>query len=106
MMKSGASAMGKDGNSSEVLGKLDGQIVGLSVALGLLAPVMTVLAGFAGLIGRIAGSLGGRALIGAGARLGLGPVFGPALGLTLGNEIGVSDSAIKQPGETTTQWRE
>lgn len=106
MLKSAASVMGKDGNSGEVLGKLSGQIVGLSVALGLLAPVLTVLAGFAGLISRIAGSLGGRALIGAGARLGLGPVFGPALGLTLGNEIGVADSAIKRPGETTTEWRE
>ncbi|MEY9594797.1 hypothetical protein ABIA06_007088 [Bradyrhizobium yuanmingense] len=106
MLKSAASIMGKDGNNSEVLGKLSGQIVGLSVALGLLAPVLTVLAGFAGLINRIAGSLGGRALIGAGARLGLGPVFGPALGLTLGNEIGVAESAIKRPGETTTQWRE
>lgn len=106
MLKSAASIMGKDGNNSEVLGKLSGQIVGLSVALGLLAPVLTVLAGFAGLISRIAGSLGGRALIGAGARLGLGPVFGPALGLTLGNEIGVADSAIKRPGETTTEWRE
>ncbi|MCK1366426.1 phage tail tape measure protein [Bradyrhizobium sp. 62] len=106
MLKSIASVMGKDSNNSEVLGKLSGQIVGLSVALGMLAPVLTVLAGFAGLISRIAGSLGGRALIGAGARLGLGPVFGPALGLTLGNEIGVSDSAIKRPGETTTQWRE
>lgn len=106
MLKSAASIMGKDGNNSEVLGKLSGQIVGLSVALGMLAPVLTVLAGFAGLIGRIAGSLGGRALIGAGARLGLGPVFGPALGLTLGNEVGVADSAIKRPGETTTQWRE
>lgn len=106
MLKSAASIMGKDGNNSEVLGKLSGQIVGLSVALGMLAPVLTVLAGFAGLISRIAGPLGGRALIGAGARLGLGPVFGPALGLTLGNEIGVADSAIKRPGETTTQWRE
>lgn len=106
MLKSAASVVGKDGNNSEVLGKLSGQIVGLSVALGMLAPVLTVLAGFAGLISRIAGSLGGRALIGAGARLGLGPVFGPALGLTLGNEIGVADSAIKRPSETTTQWRE
>lgn len=106
MLKSAASVMGKDGNNAEVLGKLSGQIVGLSVALGMLAPVLTVLAGFAGLISRIAGSLGGRALIGAGARLGLGPVFGPALGLTLGNEIGVADSAIKRSGETTTQWRE
>lgn len=106
MLKSAASIMGKDGHNSEVLGKLSGQIVGLSVALGMLAPVLTVLAGFAGLISRLAGSLGGRALIGAGARLGLGPVFGPALGLALGNEIGVADSAIKRPGETTTQWRE
>lgn len=106
MLKSAASIVGKDGNNSEVLGKLSGQIVGLSVALGLLAPVLTVFAGFAGLISRIAVSLGGRALIGAGARLGLGPVFGPALGLTLGNEIGVADPAIKRPGETTTQWRE
>ncbi|MGY4500549.1 uncharacterized protein (TIGR02594 family) [Bradyrhizobium sp. GM24.11] len=47
-----------------------------------------------------------RALIGAGARLGLGPVFGPAVGLALGNEIGVADSAIKRPGESTSQWRE
>ncbi|MGY3369909.1 hypothetical protein ACVWZL_007034 [Bradyrhizobium sp. GM2.4] len=106
MLKSAASVMGKDGNNSEVLGKLSGQIVGLSVALGMLAPVLTVLAGLAGLISRIAGSLGGRALIGAGARLGLGPVFGPALGFTLGNEIGVADSAIKRPGESTSQWRE
>lgn len=106
MLKSAASIMGRDSNDAEALGKLSGQIVGLSVALGLLAPVLTVLAGFAGLISRIAGSLGGRALIGAGARLGLGPVFGPALGLALGNEIGVSDSAIKQKGETTSQWRE
>ncbi|MCA1498093.1 phage tail tape measure protein [Bradyrhizobium sp. NBAIM14] len=106
MLKSAANIMGRDGNDAEVLGKLSGQIVGLSVALGLLAPVLTVLAGFAGLISRIAGSLGGRALIGAGARLGLGPVLGPAVGLALGNEIGVADSAIKRPGETTTQWRE
>lgn len=106
MLRSAASIMGKDGNNSEVLGKLSGQIVGLSVALGLLAPVLTVLAGFAGLISRIAGSLGGRVLIGAGARLGLGPVVGPALGLTLGNEIGVADSAIKRQGESTSQWRE
>ncbi|MGY4500548.1 hypothetical protein ACVWYH_004479 [Bradyrhizobium sp. GM24.11] len=62
MLKSAASIMGKDGNNSEVLGKLSGQIVGLSVALGMLAPVLTVLAGFAGLISRIAGSLGGCAL--------------------------------------------
>ncbi|MHC2380298.1 TP901 family phage tail tape measure protein [Bradyrhizobium liaoningense] len=106
MLKSAANIMGRDGNHAEVLGKLSGQIVGLSVALGLLAPVLTVLAGFAGLISRIAGSLGGRALIGAGARLGLGPVLGPAVGLALGNEIGVAESAIKRPGETTTQWRE
>lgn len=106
ILKSAAAMMGRDGNNAEVLGKLSGQIVGLSVALGMLAPVLTVLAGFSGLISRIAGSLGGRALIGAGARLGLGPVFGPALGLTLGNEIGVADSAIKRPGETTTEWRE
>ncbi|MET3989488.1 TP901 family phage tail tape measure protein [Bradyrhizobium sp. S3.9.2] len=106
MMKSAAAMMGRDGSNAEVLGKLSGQIVGLSVALGLLAPVLTVLAGFAGLISRIAGSIGGRALIGAGARFGLGPVFGPALGLTFGNEIGVADSAIRRRGETTTEWRE
>lgn len=65
MLKGVANVMGKDGNSAEVLGKLAGQIVGLSVALGLLAPVIAVLSGFANIISRIAGLLTGRALLGA-----------------------------------------
>jgi minor tail protein len=106
MLKGVATAMGKDGNSAEVLGKLAGQIVGLSVALGLLAPVIAVLSGFATIIGRIAGLLGGRALLGAARANPVGTTAWLAWLLAQNSDIGVSDSAIKRPGETTSQWRE
>lgn len=99
MMKSVAGAMGKDGNSAEVLGKLTGQIVGLSVALGLLAPVVTVLAGFASIIGRLASLLGGRTLASATARLGLGP-----LGLALMGD-GRPDNSLSDMNALTNEYR-
>jgi TP901 family phage tail tape measure protein len=106
MMKSVAGVMGKDGNSAEVLGKLTGQIVGLSVALGLLAPVITVLAGFTAIIGRLSSLLGKSRLPPV---VGTNPIATTAWLAWLmaqNNDTGVSDSAIKRPGETTTQWRE
>ncbi|MCW2358846.1 MULTISPECIES: phage tail tape measure protein [Bradyrhizobium] len=106
MLKGVAAAMGKDGNSAEVLGKLAGQIVGLSVALGLLAPVIAVLSGFATIISRIAGLLAGRALLGAARANPVGTTAWLAWLLAQNSDIGVSDSAIKRPGETTSQWRE
>lgn len=105
MLKGVATAMGKDGNSAEVLGKLVGQIVALSIALGTLAPLMAVFAGVANIISRIAGLLGGRALLGAAGN----PVGSAALlawALAENNDTGISDAAKKRPGETTSQWRE
>ncbi|MBR1325737.1 phage tail tape measure protein [Bradyrhizobium ottawaense] len=106
MLKATASVMGKDGNSAEVLGKLAGQIVGLSVALGLLAPVIAVLSGFANIISRIAGLLTGRALLGAASANPVGTTALLAWLLAENNNTGISDAAKKRPGETTSQWRE
>lgn len=106
MLKGVATAMGKDGNSAEVLGKLAGQIVGLSVALGLLAPVIAVLSGFATVINRIASLLTGRALLGAASANPVGTTALLAWLLAENNDAGISDSAKKRPGETTSQWRE
>ncbi|UPK32148.1 phage tail tape measure protein [Bradyrhizobium sp. 186] len=106
MLKGVATAMGKDGNSAEVLGKLAGQIVGLSVALGLLAPVIAVLSGFATIISRIAGLLTGRALLGAASANPVGTTALLAWLLAENNDAGIPDSAKKRPGETTSQWRE
>ncbi|WP_375049483.1 phage tail tape measure protein [Bradyrhizobium sp. 8-10B] len=106
MLKGAAAAMGQDGNSAEVLGKLAGQIVGLSVALGLLAPVIAVLSGFATIISRIAGLLGGRALLGAASASPVGTAALLAWLLAKNNDAGMPDSAKKRPGETTSQWRE
>jgi TP901 family phage tail tape measure protein len=106
MLKGVANVMGKDGNSAEVLGKLAGQIVGLSVALGLLAPVIAVLSGFANIISCIAGLLTGRALLGAASANPVGTTALLAWLLAENNDAGISDAAKKRPGETTSQWRE
>lgn len=106
MLKATATVMGKDGNSAEVLGKLAGQIVGLSVALGLLAPVIAVLSGFANIISRIAGLLTGRALLGVASANPVGTTAALAWLLAENNDAGISDAAKKRPGETTSQWRE
>ncbi|WP_027544861.1 phage tail tape measure protein [Bradyrhizobium sp. WSM2254] len=106
LLKGAAIAMGRDGNSAEVLGKLAGQIVGLSVALGLLAPVIAVLSGFANIISRIAGLLTGRALLGAASANPVGSTALLAWLLAENNDAGISDAAKKRPGETTSQWRE
>lgn len=106
MLKGAATALGKDGNSAEVLGKLAGQIVGLSVALGLLAPVIAVLSGFVNIISRIAGLLTGRALLGAASANPVGTTALLAWLLAKNNDAGMPDSAKKRPGETTSQWRE
>ncbi|WP_459568365.1 phage tail tape measure protein [Bradyrhizobium diazoefficiens] len=106
MLKGVATAMGKDGNSAEVLGKLVGQIVALSIALGTLAPLMAVLSGFANIISRIAGLLTGRALLGAASANPVGTTALLAWLLAENNDTGISDAAKKRPGETTSQWRE
>ncbi|MBB4426581.1 uncharacterized protein (TIGR02594 family) [Bradyrhizobium sp. CIR48] len=106
LLKGVATAMGKDGNSAEVLGRLTGQIVALSVALGTLAPVMAVFAGLVGIIRRIAGLLGGRALLGAASANPVGTAAALAWLLAENNDTGLSDAAKKRPGETTSQWRE
>lgn len=106
MLRGVANVMGKDGNSAEVLGKLAGQIVGLSVALGLLAPVIAVLSGFANIISRIAGLLTGRALLSAASANPVGTTALLAWLLAENNDTGISDAAKKRPGETTSQWRE
>ncbi|MDA9542292.1 hypothetical protein ACM41_39990 [Bradyrhizobium sp. CCBAU 21362] len=106
MLKATASLMGKDGNSAEVLGRLAGQIVGLSLALGLLAPVIAVLSGFANIISRIARLLTGRALLGAASANPVGTTALLAWLLAENNDTGISDAAKKRPGETTSQWRE
>ncbi|UPK17602.1 M15 family metallopeptidase [Bradyrhizobium sp. 131] len=106
MLKATASVLGKDGSSAEVLGKLAGQIVGLSLALGLLAPVIAVLSGFANIISRIAGLLTGRALLGAASANPVGTTALLAWLLAENNDTGISDAAKKRPGETTGQWRE
>lgn len=106
LLKGVATAMGKDGNSAEVLGRLTGQIVALSVALGTLAPVMAVFTGLVGIIGRIAGLLGGRALLGAASANPVGTAALLAWLLAENNDTGLSDASKKRPGETTSQWRE
>lgn len=106
LLKGVAAAMGKDGNSAEVLGRLTGQIVALSVALGTLAPVMAVFSGLVGIIGRIAGLLGGRALLGAAAGNPVGTAAALAWLLAENNDTGMPDASKKRPGETTSQWRE
>ncbi|WP_161533154.1 phage tail tape measure protein [Bradyrhizobium sp. LCT2] len=106
LLKGVAAAMGKDGNNAEVLGRLTGQIVALSVALGTLAPVMAVFSGLVGIIGRIAGLLGGRALLGAAAGNPVGTAAALALLLAENNDTGMPDASKKRPGETTSQWRE
>lgn len=106
MLKGAATAMGKDGNSAEVLGKLAGQIIGLSVALGTLAPVMAVLGGLVSIISRIARLLTGRALLGAASANPVGTTALLAWLLAENNDTGISDAAKKRPGETTSQWRE
>ncbi|MHC2621536.1 hypothetical protein ACVIW2_003568 [Bradyrhizobium huanghuaihaiense] len=106
MLKGVATTMGKDGNSAEVLGKLVGQIVALSIALGTLAPLMAVFAGVANIISRIAGLLGGRALLGAATGNPVGTAALLAWALAENNDTGISDAAKKRPGETTSQWRE
>lgn len=106
MLKGVATAMGKDGNSAEVLGKLVGQIVALSIALGTLAPLMAVFAGVANIISRIAGLLGGRALLGAASGNPVGTAALLAWLLAENNDAGLPDYAKKRPGETTSQWRE
>ncbi|MEY9748595.1 hypothetical protein ABIF65_007969 [Bradyrhizobium japonicum] len=105
LLKGVATAMGKDG-SAEVLGRLTGQIVALSVALGTLAPVMAVFSGLVGIISRIAGLLGGRALIGAASANPVGTAALLAWLLAENNDTGLSDASKKRPGETTSQWRE
>ncbi|MEY9418371.1 hypothetical protein ABIF69_004813 [Bradyrhizobium japonicum] len=106
LLKGVATAMGKDGNNAEVLGRLTGQIVALSVALGTLAPVMAVFTGLVGIIGRIAGLLGGRALLGAASANPVGTAALLAWLLAENNDTGLSDASKKRPGETTSQWRE
>lgn len=106
MLRGVATAMGKDGNSAEVLGKLVGQIVALSIALGTLAPLMAVFAGVANIISRIAGLLGGRALLGAATGNPVGTAALLAWQLAENNDTGLSDASKKRPGETTSQWRE
>ncbi|MFK4502881.1 hypothetical protein ABIF86_007172 [Bradyrhizobium japonicum] len=106
LLKGVATAMGKDGNSAEVLGRLTGQIVALSVALGTFAPVMAVFTGLVGIIGRIAGLLGGRALLGAASANPVGTAALLAWLLAENNDTGLSDASKKRPGETTSQWRE
>ncbi|BBO04458.1 hypothetical protein SG09_38080 [Bradyrhizobium ottawaense] len=106
LLKGVAAALGKDGNSAEVLGRLTGQIVALSVALGTLAPVMAVFSGLVGIIGRIAGLLGGRALLGAAAGNPVGTAAALAWLLAENNDTGMPDASKKRPGETTSQWRE
>lgn len=106
LLKGVATAMGKDGNSAEVLGRLTGQIVALSVALGTLAPVMAVFTGLVSIIGRIAGLLGGRALLGAASANPVGTAALLAWLLAENNDTGISDASKKRPGETTSQWRE
>ncbi|MET4344716.1 phage tail tape measure protein [Bradyrhizobium sp. RT9a] len=105
MLKGVATAMGKDG-SAEVLGKLAGQIVALSIALGTLAPLMAVFAGVANIISRIAGLLGGRALLGAASANPVGTAAVLAWSLAENNDTGISDASKKRSGETTSQWRE
>ncbi|WP_081494185.1 phage tail tape measure protein [Bradyrhizobium genomosp. III] len=106
MLKGVATVMGKDRNSAEVLGKLTGQIVALSVALGTLAPVMAVFGGLVSIISRIAGLFTGRALVGAASANPVGTTALLAWLLAENNDTGISDSARKRPGETTSQWRE
>ncbi|WP_453943816.1 M15 family metallopeptidase [Bradyrhizobium sp. USDA 372] len=106
LLKGVATAMGKDGNSAEVLGRLTGQIVALSVALGTLAPVMAVFSGLVGIIGRIGGLLGGRALLGAATGNPVGTAAALAWLLAENNDTGMPDASKKRPGETTSQWRE
>ncbi|MHC2889294.1 hypothetical protein ACVIU4_000448 [Bradyrhizobium barranii subsp. barranii] len=106
LLKGVAAAMGKDGNNAEVLGRLTGQIVALSVALGTLAPVMAVFTGLVGIISRIAGLLGGRALLGAASANPVGTAALLAWLLAENNDTGLSDASKRRPGETTSQWRE
>lgn len=106
LLKGVATAMGKDGNSAEVLGKLTGQIVALSVALGTLAPVMAVFGGLVSIISRIGGLLTGRALLGAATANPVGTAALLSWLLAENNDTGISDAAKKRPGETTSQWRE
>ncbi|MET3307908.1 phage tail tape measure protein [Bradyrhizobium diazoefficiens] len=106
MLKGVATAMGKDGNSAEVLGSLIGKIVALSIALGTLAPVMAVFSGLVSIIGRIGGLLGGRALLGAAAGNPIGTAAALAWLLAENNDTGMPDASRKRPGETTSQWRE
>ena len=82
-IRSIASVMGKDGNDTAVLGKLTGQIIGLSVALGLLAPVLTVLASLVGIARGAAFLLGVGTAARIGARTALGVAGGPAAGMAL-----------------------
>ncbi|MDI3560659.1 phage tail tape measure protein [Bradyrhizobium sp. Arg816] len=105
LLKGVAAAMG-EGNSAEVLGRLTGQIVALSVALGTLTPVMAVFSGLVSIISRIAGLLGGRALLGAASANPVGTAALLAWLLAENNDAGISDASKKRPGETTGQWRE
>ncbi|MBR0789899.1 phage tail tape measure protein [Bradyrhizobium manausense] len=105
LLKGVATVMGKDG-SAEVLGKLAGQIVGFSGALGLLAPVIGVLGVFETIIRRMAGLLTGRALLGAASANPVGTAAALAWLLAENNDTGLSDASKKRPGETTSQWRE
>ncbi|MCJ9700153.1 phage tail tape measure protein [Bradyrhizobium sp. SHOUNA76] len=106
LLKGAATAMGKDGNSAEVLGRLTGQIVALSIALGTLAPLMAVFGGLVSIISRIAGLLTGRALLGAASANPVGTTALLAGLLAENNDTGISEAAKKWPGETTSQWRE
>ncbi|MCA1397469.1 phage tail tape measure protein [Bradyrhizobium sp. BRP56] len=111
MLKGAATAMGKDGNSAEVLGKLAGQIVALSVALGLLAPVIAVLSGFANIVSRIAGLLTGRALLGAATANPVGTAALLAWLLAKNNDAGMPDTSKRQRKpdgrlESVQEWRD
>ncbi|MCK1598815.1 phage tail tape measure protein [Bradyrhizobium sp. 164] len=106
MLRGVATALGRDGNSTEVLGKLAGQIVALSIALRTLAPLGAVLGVLVNFVSRITAVLGGRALLGAASANPVGTTALLAWLLADNNDAGISDAAKKRPGETTSQWRE
>lgn len=90
---------GKNPADAREMGNLVAQLTGLTVALAALSPLISVLAAVtAGLTGLgtalafIGGSTAAVALLGMFA--------------ARNQDIGVPDANIKQPGETTNQWRE
>jgi hypothetical protein len=97
---------GGGNDSAKTIGNLAGEITGLAISLAVLAPVMATLAAFVTIIRSVALAFGGSA---AARILGSGPVGTTAMMawlLARNNATGIPSANIKQPGETTSQWRE